>query len=85
MSLPEGKAGRRCVVGWKALYEVGVLLYLQKAREGADGAGEKKSGGKRERKPGVTHPGPGGPDVSEGRVTWAVPRAAENAGAERAG
>lgn len=54
MSLPEGKAGRRCVVGpggqRKALYEVGVLLYLQKAREGEDGAGEKKSGGEKREK-----------------------------------
>lgn len=29
---------------------MGVLLYLQKAREGEDGAGEKKSGGEKREK-----------------------------------
>lgn len=57
-----------------------MLLYLQRTQEGEDGAGEKMSRGRRERKPGVAHPRPGGPDVSEGRMSSAVPRAAENAG-----
>lgn len=77
MSVPEAR-GKLCTK-WACC---SICRKLRRERTGLE---RRRAGGKRERKPGVTHPGPGGPDVSEGRITSAVPRAAENAGAERAG